>query len=183
MFKSLHGLLVFLFVLCSISASGQVRSLKDLPPGEKYRNLEGGFEIALPRDPGVKVSPSTGTLLTWLVKEGVIVINYWDRGLDAISAPKGADRAAQIEQFVNEYKKGLSNDPTTSMGENKRSTIAGLPVTFFTTKIGDRLGVSSVYVEDHRSIIFLMIPLAEVPESEDTLSEALETFKLIPRTR
>jgi len=75
---------------------------------------------------------------------------------------------------------GVDNVTT---GENKPSKLAGLNVTVFPTKYGTRAGLSSVYVEDHRCVIFLIFPLEEVPDSEDMISEALETFKLIRTTK
>lgn len=184
--RMIKRMTMFVGVVCSlaaVSASAQVRSLADLRPDEKYVSTEGGFEVALPNNPVVQHDPKTGTLLTWVVKEGVIVINYWNRGLDAVSAPKGTPRSELVEEFVQEYKDGLENELQAELGENKPSKIAGLDVTFFLTKIGERSGVSSVYVEDHRSIVFLLVPLAEVPDSSDALSEALETFRLIPKTK
>jgi hypothetical protein len=182
MIKRIFPLVVLACVLSVVSVAAQQRSLADMAPGEKFRTVEGGFEVGLPRDPAVEVS-KTGTMLTWVVKEGVIIINYWDRGLADVPLPKGTARPALVEEFVNQYKKGMATVPNVTTGENKPSTLAGLNVTFFPTNYGKRPGLSSVYVEDHRSIMFLVIPLEEVPESQETISEAIETFKLIPKAR
>jgi len=182
MAKLISPLFVFAFMLAALSVSAQVRSLADRKPGEKFVSTEGGFEVGLPRDPAVQVT-KTGTMLTWLVKEGVIIVNYWDRGLADVPLPKGTSHDALVEAFVNTYKSGMAGVDNVTTGENKPSKLAGLNVTVFPTKYGTRSGLSSVYVEDHRCVIFLIFPLEEVPESEDMISEALETFKLIRTTK
>ncbi len=178
--KRIFSLFVFSCALVAVSASAQVRSLADMAPGEKYRTVEGGFEVTLPSNPAVQVT-KTGTMLTWVVKEGVIIINYWDRGLADVPLPKETSHEALVEAFVNAYKSGMAGVDNVTTGENKPSKLAGLNVVFFPTKYGARPGLSSVYVEDHRCVIFLVFPLEEVPDSDDAISEALETFKLIPK--
>ena len=180
MVKRIFPLVVFACVLWVVSVPAQVRSLAELRPGEKYVTREGGFEVALPSNPGVQVT-KTGTMLTWVLKEGVILINYWDRGLSDVPLPKGTSHDQLVEAFVSAYKTGMVGVDNVTIGENKPSKLAGLDVTFFPTKYGTRPGLSSVYVEDHRCVIFLVFPLEEVPDSDDAISEALETFKLIPK--
>jgi len=181
MIKRIFPLVVFACALAAVSVSAQVKSLTQMAPGEKYVSREGGFEVALPRDPAVATDPRTGTMLTWVVKEGVIIINFLDRGLADVPLPKTTDRAVLVDEFVNQYKKGMAGVANVTTGDNKPSTVAGLNVTFFPTNYGTRPGISSVYVEDHRCVIFLVIPLEEVPESRETISDALETFKLTPK--
>jgi len=184
MVKRIFAVFILSFALQVISVSAQVRSLAEMKPGEKFVSAEGGFEVALPSNPAIGKDTGTGTMLTWVVKEGVIIINYWDRGLDGVTdLPKGTAREALVEEFVNQYKKGVSTVENVTTGDNKPSKLAGLSVTFFPTSYGKRSGLSSVYVEDHRSIMFLVIPLEEVPNSHDRMSEALETFKLIPKRK
>src|SRR4051812_17483606 len=108
MVKRIFPLFVFACVLSAVKVSAQKRSLAEMRTGEKYVSNEGGFEVALPSDPVVSKDTGTGTMVTWVVKEGVIIINYWNRGLDGITnLPKGTPRDAVVEEFVNQYKKGM----------------------------------------------------------------------------
>src|SRR6476661_10046170 len=125
MMKRIFSLFVFTCVLSVVSVSAQLRSLADMAPGEKYRSVEGGFEVAMPKDPVIAVDPKTGTMLTWVVKEGVIIINYLDRGLDSLNRPKGTARDVLVQEFVNQYKLGMSGVENITTGDNKPSTLAG----------------------------------------------------------
>jgi hypothetical protein len=160
--------------------SPKMLSLKDLPPTEKFTSAEGRFTIALPKDmaefealkPTGESPKETGGKYTWVVKEGVISIDYSDDPDLAIKTEKDyADMAEGMKTGITAFGATVLSEKVIKVGNYR-----GYEIRFESTE--KLKGLSRMLIVGGRKYAVFSLAFPDIPGGAELLNKAMDTFTL-----
>ena len=158
-------------------------SLKNLPPGERFTSRDGGFSIALPKEPSgtLRLTPDSGVpgygeVFQFVTEEAGFSITYVDYTRPDFNL-------ATDQQYINYFggiRNGVIQSRNAKILTEREITFAGQRCYAFTFMLPEGFkGAGRAFVLGKRGYT-LLANFEDDPDHEKLATNALESFELLP---